>query len=347
MSFTKTAVRQIPVDQIPTEGSESPVSSHGVFDALNIKADKVNGVVPLAQLPTVDLLQYFDPAYFAKGSNGLIVPVNGSQLPIPSAPITPVIDNTADTFGFTNTGGLTTLDTEKTFNSGTSTVVNTDNPFSVGDFDFPINTVGVRYKATSERQFSAWLWNNVPFTSSSGTPPDDLTPVTNFNLDDVLMDSNDQNFTTGAAIGQTYSVQGFAVNAAFEVRFDSSVTTTGGSLGVSDGAGYDGYNSSLLYIGWARQSNSNGRFQGQINRGSSIYPSYQDFTVAPIFRIYSGLNETVVHAESSFDGGSTWVDFTGGITIPRPAASVLYIKTFFDTAGTSIKNIRAIGLTTI
>lgn len=48
------------IDSIPTNGSNNPVSSDGVFDALALKADLVAGKVPSSQLPSYvdDILEY-------------------------------------------------------------------------------------------------------------------------------------------------------------------------------------------------------------------------------------------------------------------------------------------------
>lgn len=82
----------------------------------------------------------------------------------PSAPTNFIVDDANNTGAFTNTGGLTNADTEVTFNAGGSTSPNTLNPFNVPDSNFPINTVGVRYKETSDRSPSAWLFNQTPYT---------------------------------------------------------------------------------------------------------------------------------------------------------------------------------------
>jgi hypothetical protein len=263
----------------------------------------------------------------------------------PAAPKNIIVDDVNNTMAFTNTGGKSTLDTEKTFNGGASVVVNTENPIQVGDFAFasvPTPQVGVRYKATSESEASEWAWQNAPFTSAGGDPAaDNHSPLMEFDIDSgnaTMQDSNSQVATNQAS---TKSRKYIPAGAAFSVRYDASITTDGGLLGISDGNNYEAQGGRLGAISWKRGSNGNGRWQGTI-ANNGYYDDFHDFTVTPICQFYSGLNEAIIHHEVSYDGGATFVEFPSGVIINRPAGN-LYVKTFFFEAG-SIKNIRHIGM---
>jgi len=70
-----------------------------------------------------------------------------SGLTTPSAPITPVSNDSTDMFGWTNTGGKGTADAEITIDGGSSYTDATTNPHSVGNVLKAAGQVGVRYKA--------------------------------------------------------------------------------------------------------------------------------------------------------------------------------------------------------
>lgn len=91
----------------------------------------------------------------------------------PAAPTNGVVDDNSNTFGFTLVSGITLSGNyEYTLNGGTTVAGVTANPIIVGDVSKAIGQVGVRVKAASGRNASAWLFNAVAFTP---TPLPSLT----------------------------------------------------------------------------------------------------------------------------------------------------------------------------
>lgn len=92
----------------------------------------------------------------------------------PAAPTAGVVDDTADTFNWTNNPTYTALsDYEYTLDGGSTYSTVTAKPISVGNVAKAIGQVGVRVKAATGRNVSATLFNASAFNVAAGdtTPP--------------------------------------------------------------------------------------------------------------------------------------------------------------------------------
>jgi hypothetical protein len=96
----------------------------------------------------------------------------------PAAPTAGVVDDTADTFNWTNNPLFTALsDYEFTLNGGSSYAAVTAKPIPVGNVAKAIGQVGVRVKAAGGNPSSATLFNATAFTVAGGGAAVDLTLV--------------------------------------------------------------------------------------------------------------------------------------------------------------------------
>ena len=86
----------------------------------------------------------------------------------PSSPTASVVDDIANTFGWTNSsfGGLTIADYEITQDFGGSYAVATANPTAIGDVARSTGQVGVRVSANASRNVSTTLYSTAAFTLS-------------------------------------------------------------------------------------------------------------------------------------------------------------------------------------
>lgn len=327
----------------PTIGAHLTNKTY-VDSVTSTKADLSDGKVVDTQLPTIDLMPFFNNTQFAVVA-GVITYVGAIDptLPTPTAPTNFIVDDTLNTGAFTNTGGKTNADTEVTLDGGATTVANVDNPFIVGDVNKAIGQVGVRYKGTSTSNPSAWLFNPVPYTTTGGTtPPDGYSPVTSYReLHNLALTSNNLDYSTSADYGASVSQWKVSAGTAFAIQFDASVTTSSGLIGVNTGTDINGVNSYLAGIRWSRSSNTNGRFNGIASGNGQDDYTNVDFTGTPLGRIRG--TGTRLYIEKSFDGGTTWSEIDNTVNIPQPNTD-LYLKTFFDTDNTSIKNILQEGM---
>lgn len=89
----------------------------------------------------------------------------------PSAPTNGVVNDSQNTFGFTLVNGIALSGNyEYTLNGGTSVANVTVNPIPVGNVAIAAGQVGVRVKAASGRNASAWLFSTAAFTATGGAP---------------------------------------------------------------------------------------------------------------------------------------------------------------------------------
>ena len=84
----------------------------------------------------------------------------------PPAPTSPVTDDTANTFGWTNSAGYALSDHEYSLDGGATYLSATANPQPVGNIAKAIGQVLVRVKAATGRNVSAALANTSAFTAS-------------------------------------------------------------------------------------------------------------------------------------------------------------------------------------
>ncbi len=88
----------------------------------------------------------------------------------PSAPTASIVDDTANTFNWTNNPNYTTNSLyEYTLDGGITYTTVTSKPLVVGNISKAIGQVGVRVKSGSGNNSSATLFNTVAFTALSGT----------------------------------------------------------------------------------------------------------------------------------------------------------------------------------
>lgn len=120
------------------------------------------------------------------------------ELATPLAPTTPVTDDTANTYGWSDTGGKTFADAEYTVNGGTSWTDATANPQTgIGNVNKPTGQVGVRYKAVAGvSNASAPLYNTVAFLITPAAPTSGV-------VDDTL-DTFDWTNTAGFSAASDY-----------------------------------------------------------------------------------------------------------------------------------------------
>ncbi len=109
----------------------------------------------------------------------------------PAAPTSAVVDNTNDTYNWTNNPSFTALsDYEYTFNSGASYSIVTAKPIVVGNQAKGVGEVGVRVKAIGSNPASTTLYNGTAFTASGSGPAAPTNLYINDILDYVFWDNN-------------------------------------------------------------------------------------------------------------------------------------------------------------
>lgn len=97
----------------------------------------------------------------------------------PLAPTNGVVNDTADTFGFTLTPGIALAGNyEQSLDGGNTITTVTANPIVVGNVAKAAGQVMVRVKAATGRNASAWLSNLTAFTVATTTPPTPIQPIT-------------------------------------------------------------------------------------------------------------------------------------------------------------------------
>ena len=125
----------------------------------------------------------YDIYAVAEDSNGNLqsqptkVEVTMEPPPAPAAPTNPVVNDAANTFGWTNVSGFDNAsDYEYSVDSGTTWNDCTSNPQDVGDYAYDTGAVQVRVKADSAtgRPSGAVLVSNQPYTT---TPQKVATPT--------------------------------------------------------------------------------------------------------------------------------------------------------------------------
>ncbi|WP_214228658.1 hypothetical protein [Pedobacter sp. B4-66] len=270
-------------------------------------------------------------------------PAFSVSLPTPSAPITPVTDNSGRTFGWTNTGGLTNADTERTLNGGTTIVANSVNPFPVGDLAIAAGQVGIRYKAVAGvRNASAWLFNTVAFTAA----PQSTIPLTSWRtpVNNGVLTGNSFLFTTTSAFGGAKSNYMIPAGGSGWVEFTAD-TALNGAITLHEGLESYGDRSSTgsgvaspLAMDYA-----NSRFQTWVNAVDNFANPRPAFGPNTKGRIR--FDGTTAHFECSTDAGVTWSSMR---TTPQPQVD-LYIKAWsnINQTNTPINNIRGFNLTLV
>lgn len=120
----------------------------------------------LGGITAISVIKMLDDTYYVSSDYAVI------SLPTPSAPTTPVTDDVLDTFGWTDTGGLTFADAEYSINGGSAWADATANPQTGITGAHANGQVQVRYKAVpGVSNASAALSNTSPFTGADVTDP--------------------------------------------------------------------------------------------------------------------------------------------------------------------------------
>lgn len=106
----------------------------------------------------------------------------------PSAPTSPVTNDSINTFGFNIVPGIALAGNyEYTVDGGTTVQDVTANPIVIGNIAKANGQIGVRVKAASGRNASPWLFNTQPFTITLITPPAPSSMVVNDIADTVTV----------------------------------------------------------------------------------------------------------------------------------------------------------------
>lgn len=271
-------------------------------------------------------------------------PAFSVSLPTPSAPITPVTDNSGRTFGWTNTGGLTNADTERTLNGGTTIVANSVNPFPVGDLAIAAGQVGIRYKAVAGvRNASAWLFNTVAFTAA----PQSTIPLTSWRtpVNNGVLTGNSFLFTTTSAFGGAKSNYMIPAGGSGWVEFTADAALNGG-ITLHEGLETYGDRNTTSPAGTASplaMDYANSRFQTWVAANDNFANPRPAFGPNTKGRIR--LDGTTAHFECSSDAGVTWQSMR---TTTQPQVD-LYIKAWsnINQTNTPINNIRGFNLTLV
>lgn len=108
-------------------------------------------------------------AYTDSNYAGTLATTNSSGATTPSAPTLFIVNDVANTGDWTANSTYPTLaDYEYTLDGGVTFSQVTAKPFTVGDIAKAVGQVGVRVKAASGRNPSAWLFNVTAYTSTGG-----------------------------------------------------------------------------------------------------------------------------------------------------------------------------------
>lgn len=119
----------------------------------------------------------------------------------PAAPTAPVQDDAFDTFNFTYNPSFASLsDYEQTLDGGTTVTALGAKPIVVGNVNKAAGQVGVRVKAATGRNVSAWLFNTQPFTVTAEEEPPTGGGIeySRYYTDYTMEDANITTSTVGA-----------------------------------------------------------------------------------------------------------------------------------------------------
>jgi len=203
---------------------DSTYSSTKVENSLALKASRISGKIPLSELPDVNLIQYFDSAQFSVVDGKITFVGSGTgtpSLPAAAAPTNGVVNDSANTFGFTLNPSYPNLsDYEYQINSGTITTVSA-NPISIGDIASNVGGVRCRVKAVSGvSSASAWLTNATAYTATPGltTPAAPTAGIVNdtantfsFTLNPSYPNLSQYEYQIGSGTINTVTSNGIAV----------------------------------------------------------------------------------------------------------------------------------------
>lgn len=113
----------------------------------------------------------------------------------PPSPTNAVIDDTADTFNWTNATGYANISNyEFTLDGGSTYAQATVKPLQIGNIAKAVGTVGVRVKADTGRNASGTLYNGIAFNTAAVKASKPTNPV-NDDLNDTFDWTNVSGFT--------------------------------------------------------------------------------------------------------------------------------------------------------
>jgi hypothetical protein len=259
-----------------------------------------------------------------------------------AAPTNGVVSDSQNTFGFTLVSGIALSGNyEYTLNGGTTVANVTVNPINVGNLAYAIGQVGVRVKAATGRNASAWLFNTSAFTVSTATPST-ATPITAWHglTNGIAIDANSFNFTTPqGSYGYVFADKKIAAGTNGFIQFDGIVPAAPNSStailtlsNVMDAThGHDmGINA------WYTNSNK------IVSRIGGVWNDSAWTAAGVNTKIRLRVDATTAYVESSVNNGVDWIIVRDGV---RPDGD-LYIRAFAQVAETNliINNIYGSGL---
>jgi hypothetical protein len=259
----------------------------------------------------------------------------------PAAPTNGVVNDSTNTFGFTLTSGIALSGNyQYTLDGGTTVADVTVNPIVIGNVAKAVNQVGVRVKAASGRNASAWLFNTSAFTVSTAAPST-AVPITQWASvqNGVAVDANSFSFTTPQGeFGFAYSDKKIAVGTNGFVQFDgilpvSNDITAALGLVAAPRAVY-GHDQGIN--AWYASSNK------IVSRIGGVWNDSQWTAAGVNTKIRLRVDTTLAYVESSTNNGVDWTIVRSGA---RPDGD-LYVRVFADVGRTDllINNIQGSGL---
>lgn len=173
----------------------------------------------------------------------LIPPVpTGGGSTTPAAPTAGVVDDSADTFNWTNNPLYPDLsDYEFTLNGGTSWAVLTAKPIAVGDVNKAIGQVGVRVKAVGGDNPSAGLFNATAFNVAAGPV---YLGIDSTNMTETPTGTWGNN-TPGLGTGVTS--QSMAAAGSIQAKYLDATDNNKACLGLDDSSTNENYNASWKF----------------------------------------------------------------------------------------------------
>lgn len=175
------------------------------------------------------------------------------------------------------------------------------------------------------------------------------TPLTSFRtpIKDVVVSSNNVNYSTAATDSYGFAVSSLKVAAStpFEVRATTTSTSSTGFLSIIQSTTAQTYGSLTAAIGWTLESTNYGKFTGTVSgTGQDNYGGEVTLTsYAPILSI-SGTGSRI-YLKGSIDNGVTFIEIEPNTVISQPSTD-LYIETFFNSAPSVLNSIVETGLIT-
>lgn len=224
----------------------------------------------------------------------------------PSAPSNGVVNDTQNTFSFTLVSGIALSGNyEYTLNGGTTVANVTSNPISVGNLAFGVNQVGVRVKAATGRNASAWLFNTSAFTVASAAPSN-AVPLTVFpQLVNVVADGNNLTFNSTNEYSVAYTGKKVPAGASAIIMADVLTTHTAWIVADESETVRALYQTDyVLYVG----ESTDGKKVASSVKGSGGDNWSKELLGSPNSKIRMRIDATNVYFEYTSNNGVTWLE---------------------------------------